>query len=292
MATYYNDGTGNYVSAAEHFGYRFEHTTYNLIGGPYGLADFAEENCADVDRMISDGVIELDYETGDYYIDSEADVLDYLIDAVDDDDDEDDVEGAELFPAGVEEPDPQFIAVITVDGKAVRPFRSPLEDWKDAIVGRHEECKANGIYEDKMAEAAAEAAVELISEIDDTQVEEYDLQEAITTFRIRLDAAARVEAYNASIRRWCLEDVLPEASLEVTLGLYGEYAEAEENEDLCNWHGWIARYTTDDGVEYFSKRHPSLSVAYTLSDWNLVEGSSRMYQNRVDNNVTLDLIEY
>jgi hypothetical protein len=72
----WNEEKKQFVSPAEAWGYRFEHTMDNLVAfDPKGLAEWVEENSwdgLDMDRFVAENV-ELDYETGQFYLDPEAD---------------------------------------------------------------------------------------------------------------------------------------------------------------------------------------------------------------------------
>lgn len=68
---------GKFVSPAEHYGYEFEHSMDNLVAfSPEGLEEWTKENSRDgfdMDRFVAEN-IELDYETGQYHLNPDADL--------------------------------------------------------------------------------------------------------------------------------------------------------------------------------------------------------------------------
>ena len=75
----WNDEKQAYVSPAEAWGYKFDHTTDNIIAwNADGLDEWAKETAwegFDIDKFIADHV-ELDYDRGTWHIDPDADPWD------------------------------------------------------------------------------------------------------------------------------------------------------------------------------------------------------------------------
>lgn len=82
MALYWNGET--FVTAAEHFGYKFEHSWENWMGDGDAVDEFLSEyeDIYDVDSILANH-IELDYENGSYYLDPDLDPDDYSLDSDD-----------------------------------------------------------------------------------------------------------------------------------------------------------------------------------------------------------------
>lgn len=105
--------------------------------------------------------------------------------------------------------------------------------WLDSVMNMDRYNREEGIYKSEglEAEAAAFEAISLVEDVEDDDLKKCDSETtAWATYERKLDDVARIVAYNETLQKWCLDDLMPRLSIKVTM--YRSPNDGQEYDDV------------------------------------------------------------
>jgi len=206
--------------------------------------------------------------------DGDIDEIYYEIEIDDDTDDEYDIIDHDIEDDT--DDDEEYFIETEIDTEIPRGF------WLDSVIGLDKHNREAGIYKSEGLEAeyAAFEAISLIEDINDTGIKSGDEEEAMDAYERQLDAVARVVAYNNTLQKWAIDDIMPRLSIKVTMHMIPNDGEFYDDEETI-----MAICDDINGAMVYDDKHPSRGISMTCREWKLVEDLARGYERQADNGI-------